>query len=188
MSACNCGVKPSCDWFWGWRGTLAENVVDQYATENLFSYAYMDPWDGSPFVPKPQAIVSGGFSGDLMVFPIETCYLKVWLAITTDSWISNDQSGDPITSVVLKTGEWIGRGNPCFSGIRPSDTANLIPLIQGLVLQAQVPALSAMGGYNSVYATVLKWSFLKGYEPDISDPNNPQPNGFPDPAWQVQRS
>ena len=29
-----------------------------------------------------------------------------------------------------------------------------------------------------------KWSFLPGYEPDISDTENPQPNGFPDPAWE----
>jgi hypothetical protein len=32
--------------------------------------------------------------------------------------------------------------------------------------------------------TPLKFSYLPGYEPDISDPLNPQPDGFPDPAWE----
>ncbi len=38
--------------------------------------------------------------------------------------------------------------------------------------------------FEIVFWSLLKWSAVPGYEPDISDTNNIQRNGFPDPAWE----
>lgn len=69
------------------------------------------------------------------------------------------------------TYEWMGSGYPCFAD--PSKSSNA---------QENV-IIGEATGENDCYLEILKWSFLPEYEPDITDPNNPQPNGFPDPTW-----
>lgn len=50
------------------------------------------------------------------------------------------------------------------------------------------PILEATEEHPTKGSTVTVWlqkySFIEGYEPNISDPDNPQPNGFPDPNWE----
>ena len=96
--------------------------------------------------------------------PSGTCYLKVWL----QKRLVDDVSP-------LGPYEWIGTGNPCLAEplLAYNATGNLI---------TPEWAYDAATEYHSV--EIVKWSCLPGYEPDITDPENPQPNGFPDPTWE----
>jgi hypothetical protein len=113
--------------------------------------------------------------------PTGTCYLKVWLRKTTT--ITADPDADPPVEASTthddSTYEWNGTGNPCFSEhLKAYDAAENI--IYSEVTEIPVPETK-----SEVVVSLLKYSCLEGYEPDISDPENKQPNGFPDPAWEA---
>lgn len=111
-----------------------------------------------------------------------TCYLKVWIrkTINTGGQITHDDS---------QTYEWNGTGNPCLPDPNKSveDEANRI---EGEPFEVEMQYNTTDGQGQSVVAYVeaveiLKYSCVPGYEPDISDEENPQPNGFPDPLWEA---
>lgn len=111
--------------------------------------------------------------------PTPTCYLKVWLRklITTraDGYATPVYTHEDLPSYV-----WEGVENPCF--IDPTknylDSANTII---GPTNEVMPPSTN----WTSESVVVLKYSYFPDYEPDITDEDNPQPNGFPDPEWEV---
>jgi hypothetical protein len=115
--------------------------------------------------------------------PPMTCYLKAW--ISTVETI-HGVSGDP----TISTYEWVGSGTPCYASDNPATEpypmASDHEIVQAEKTEVAPPAFPTDSdvGSNTIRVSILKWSFVRGYEPDISDPENPQPNGFPDPAWE----
>ncbi len=111
--------------------------------------------------------------------PTPTCYLKVWLQ--EYSWPNHIAFlFDPPTTITdLSPYIWEGTGNPCLP-----DTTKRFDAVENLIYDHE-EGTELYGPAQDKYMTVgiLKYSYLEGYEPDISDPDNPQPNGFPDPTW-----
>lgn len=114
--------------------------------------------------------------------PTGTCYLKVWLRKTT-TLAANPDADPPVvastTTDDATTYEWTGTSNPCLADLTKAYNAaeNLI--------HSDATEIATPSTDSSVTIAILKWSCLAGYEPDITDPENPQPNGFPDPAWEA---
>lgn len=105
--------------------------------------------------------------------PSITCYLKVWFNSTF-----TPRAGAPVTTAVAPY-TWAPSGsNPCLPDPTKSvaDNANII---LGQIRDLEIPAED---GTNTI--TIDKWSYVPGYVPDQSHPGNPQPNGWPDPAWK----
>lgn len=104
--------------------------------------------------------------------PSGTCYLKAWIRKTF-----TPATGSPTTSE--STYEWTGTGNPCLA-----DPALAVDhednRIYGSATEETAPETAGVVTWE-----ILKFSCVSGYEPDISDPENPQPNGFPDPTWEA---
>jgi hypothetical protein len=118
-----------------------------------------------------------------------SCYLKVWLKETT-------QKADVIGS----------GGNPVWDAAVYEESERIIPKVlnfptddsdpQGdtdfitteefdiTIPPFQEATENKPNIINGVWISVQKYSFIEGYEPDISDPDNRQPNGFPDPNWE----
>ena len=113
--------------------------------------------------------------------PTGTCYLKAWLRKTTT--VTGDPNADPpvedtVTTDDSTTYEWEGTGNPCIEN--PDDGFGSVSnLIVGEEHQLDAPTEN-----GSVSIAVLKFSCVKNYEPDVTDEEHPQPNGYPDPAWE----
>lgn len=106
--------------------------------------------------------------------PSGTCYLKAWLRKTFTPAV-----GDPVETD-LPPYEWVGTGSPCFTNAAvPAGHADNI--IHGTETEEAYPEEE---GVTTIEVT--KFSCVSGYEPDISDPENPQPNGFPDPLWEAE--
>jgi hypothetical protein len=128
------------------------------------------------------AIAQSKFKYRLKFKPPGTCYLKVWFRKTTvnhgDSTAVPPVAGSTTydDSVIY---EWNGTGNPCLTdATKPySDDANLV---YSPPTEISVPTIN---GYIEI--RVLKYSCVEGYEPDITDSYNLQPNGFPDPDWEA---
>lgn len=104
--------------------------------------------------------------------PSGTCYLKAWLAIT-----ETPTAGEP--TITESDYEWQGTGNPCLADSQLS-AAHESNAITGEATEQLPPAEN-----GTVKITRTKFSCVEGYEPDISDPENKQPNGFPDPSWEA---
>ncbi len=109
-----------------------------------------------------------------------TCFLRVWYRVWTNT-IAAPSWTPPIAdseSYVDDVCEWEGVGNPCLPdpAVSVYDIANrIIPI---------VTVVAVPGPRTVVSVEILKFSYLDAYEPDISDPLNPQPSGFPDPLWE----
>lgn len=98
--------------------------------------------------------------------PSESCYLKVWI-----STVFTPDGGPPDAPVIS---EYLWEGTtPCAEFGDPD--------VEGAETEIDPPEEN-----GSIDVTILKWSCLESYEPDISDPENPQPNGFPDPDWEPE--
>lgn len=89
-------------------------------------------------------------------------------------WFQVDYTTDPATYSYEKIDEYESRATP--SGYPVNREENLIRYSIG-----ESPKQSVIG---EGYVGVARYSCVEGYAPDISDPDNPQPNGFPDPAWE----
>ena len=96
---------------------------------------------------------------------------------------------DIFTYIDMEPYVWEGSGSPCL----PEPLAN--PLIHPHNPYANTPdgnnvvvsgptEIPIPTEPSSIFVEAAKWSFLPDYEPDISDPANPQPNGYPDPTWE----
>lgn len=106
--------------------------------------------------------------------PTGTCYLKVWVRK-----VFTPTTGDP-TATALPPYEWTGTGNPCLTD--PALAADhLDNLIKGAATEETFPEEEGVTTFE-----ILKYSCVEGYEPDITDEENPQPNGFPDPTWEAE--
>lgn len=134
-----------------------------------------EPTPGNPYVTAAE-----GASKDetkikwrMKHLPPITCYLKVWLEKTFTP------AGMPAETPVEVTYEWIGTGNPCLNdpALPVNDPNNYI---FGDATEILPPATNGL-----TVIEILKFSCVQGYEPDISDTENPQPNGFPDPLWEA---
>jgi hypothetical protein len=120
--------------------------------------------------------------------PTGTCYLKVWVRMTFTPVAPPDPPvTDPPTPPTPRTPptiteeiyEWSGTGNPCFT-IPLEPVTAVGNIIHGAATEIGVPESN---GETAV--EILKFSCVEGYEPNIDDPDNKQPNGFPDPAWEA---
>lgn len=114
--------------------------------------------------------------------PTGTCYLKVWLRKTTS--VGGDPDAIPpieptVTTDDSETYEWTGTGNPCIAN--PNDGA----ASPSNDIVGDENTLDPPSENGSITVEILKFSCVPGYEPDVSDEENPQPNGYPDPAWEA---
>lgn len=135
----------------------------------------------------PTGIIVGGFIFDqrkgewrISHQPSMTCYLKVWIrrwenTFAAPGWDPPVEESETYTD---STYVWEGTGNPCLTDPSKSVLADENRIFSEIT-EEPVP-----GRRTFVSIELLKFSYLEGYEPDISDPLNPQPNGFPDPAWE----
>jgi hypothetical protein len=111
----------------------------------------------------------------IAVTPPITCYAKFWIRRIEQPL----PSGTP-NIVDLEPIEWFGSGNPCLNHYDESyDSENNRIIITEQGYPVTLPTENML-----VSIQLLKWSFVPGYEPDVSDPMNLQPNGFPDPTWE----
>ncbi len=113
--------------------------------------------------------------------PTGTCYLKAWLRTV---FLPTSTPEDPPPSPVytdLDPYEWEGETTPCIPlpNSRFDSESNMITGPESDEIE-----LAALDD-GSTNVEVSKFSCVKGYEPDITDEENPQPNGFPDPAWEA---
>lgn len=102
-----------------------------------------------------------------------TCYLKVWVRVTTTLY-----EGEDAPTYEDVEYEWQGSGTPCL----PDKTKPFYSdenIVYSEPIEIPVPDIK-----SSISVSLLKYSYIKGYEPDITDPDNKQPNGFPDPEWE----
>jgi hypothetical protein len=113
-----------------------------------------------------------------------SCYLKVWLIEKTQKadvigfgGIAIYEESERIIPKVLNfpTDDSDPQGDKDFITTEEFD----IPIPPFQEATENKPNI-----INVVLIYVQKYSFIEGYEPDISDPDNPQPNGFPDPNWE----
>jgi hypothetical protein len=105
--------------------------------------------------------------------PSGTCYLKAWIKKTFT----------PTTGATTETDltpyEWTGTGNPCLDdATKAVDHADNV--VKGTATEETFPEEAGVTTFE-----IVKFSCVEGYEPDISDEENPQPNGFPDPTWEA---
>lgn len=117
--------------------------------------------------------------------PTITCYLKVWVRLTTAESVTNAEALEPPAegsyTFVDSTYEWRGTTSPCLTEkMKPVNADE--NLIVGDPVEVQPPEATENG--KAVHIRILKWTLVEGYEPDVSDPDNPQPNGFPDWTWE----
>lgn len=140
--------------------------------------SYPDKWGGScssyrNLSPDESSYSIQKFKWRLAHPPTGTCYLKVWL----QKRFHPETGTDTVTP--LAAYEWTGSGSPCFTdatkGVDHADNR-----ITGEPSEEDIPATD-----GTTTIEIVKFSCIPGYEPDISDPENPQPNGFPDPAWEA---
>ena len=115
--------------------------------------------------------------------PTGTCYLKVWLRKTTT--VTGDPDADPpvedtVTTDDSETYQWEGTGNPCIEN--PDDGAS----DPSNDIVGEENDLDPPDENGSITIEILKFSCLRDYEPDVTDEENPQPNGYPDPAWEAE--
>jgi len=112
--------------------------------------------------------------------PSMTCFLRVWFrvwanTIAAPSWTPPIADAERYVDDVY---EWDGTGNPCIA----DPSVSVYDIANRIIPTAEVIAVP--GPRTVISVEILKFSYLEDYEPDISDPLNPQPSGFPDPTWE----
>jgi hypothetical protein len=143
--------------------------------------------DGVTHWGNASVSVSGAESYRLSFTSPPTNYLRVWIRKST-----------------IEQGQQPGTG-ACYTGaLQPisesfSETSILLANPANYKKKSSVQysdeySLGSIGSvYNGAYSAyqkdisvqIIKYSFVQGYEPDISDPYNKQPNGFPNPNWEA---
>jgi hypothetical protein len=124
--------------------------------------------------------------------PSPTGYLKVWLKRTRTVTAKVKSFTVPLeNNPIITLAENVDRVAVTLSSTKQDENS---PCESETLYSPdyQNDSLILTGGlFNSAYeyyaryqtVEIEKYSFLQDYEPDISDPNNPQPNGFPNPNW-----
>lgn len=159
-----------------------ENENEQETTEALIARtigalpAYPEEWGGScsamrDLSPDESSYSVQRFKWRLVHPPSGTCYLKVWIRRKFQP-----EGGGTPTYTSLTPYIWTGTGNPCLSD--PMDSYNSdANQITGTETQELEPTTDGV-----ITIEIMKYSCVEDYEPDISDEENPEPNGFPDPS------
>lgn len=119
-----------------------------------------------------------------------SCYLKVWFKALFTPYDDKNVAGPTETILFGEDSQlppyiWNGTGNPCVKDQTKSigDGDNLYTEPEdGTIIEFAEGDAEPRNGI--MYVSIDKWSCLEGYEPDNSDEENPQPNGYPDPAWE----
>lgn len=154
---------------------------------NVISYGVIGAAVAANFANEDGCVLSGdpigSLKGDwkLTLYPSITCYAKVWYRVWTTTFA--EPSWDPPITDSTTSADydftWTGTENPCIAHplLSVEDFTNRI---YGPTHTESVPSARTL-----VTVELLKYSFVDGYEPDISDPYNPQPNGYPNPAWEA---
>ena len=91
-------------------------------------------------------------------------------------FVSEDEEAEDVLTP-LTAYEWTGTGSPCLAD------PDLPPDHEDNEIIGSDNSLDEPEENGTLTVEIVKWSFVPGYEPDISDPENAQPNGFPDPNW-----
>jgi hypothetical protein len=170
---------------------IAAEATTDYSILAEISYPEWPAWEGEsedPLLPgqgylgtsELSATVRRKIKYRLRHLPSGTCYLKVWIRKTfTPAATVPPTDPLPAPTITESTYEWVGTGNPCLTV--PTDAIDAeSQKISGTPIEVPVPS-----GLGTTAVEILKYSCVSGYEPDISDPENPQPNGFPDPEWEA---
>jgi hypothetical protein len=117
-----------------------------------------------------------------------TNYLKVWIGTRTTESGQQPSAGYCYTGHLETISESFSETSIILA--EPStykkksevQYSNTYPFGQSLIGAVYNGSYSAYQKSTTVFIT--RYSFVEGYEPDISDPENKQPNGFPDPNWE----
>ncbi len=113
--------------------------------------------------------------------PTGTCYLKIWIRRETRIYADASASPPIVGSTTIsdtETYEWIATGNPCFPDPAKGRRDLRFQSIFSDPVEVLPPASNGI-----IFVSILKWSCVAGYNPDRSDPDNNQPNGYPDLTW-----
>jgi len=155
--------------------TLIQEVMDDMPAFSDFWGRASNPGKLASSVPGGREISYSATKGEWqMVHPPQvTCYLKVWIEQVFYPLPTADAT---VTDIIY---EWDAPSPVCIADATKSasDDANEI---YGPVNEVAVP-----DAYGNISVRIARWSVVSGYEPDISDPDNPQPNGYPDPTWEA---
>jgi hypothetical protein len=181
-------------------GTASDGVVDPppvqyskvYAGDGVFSdwtTATYPPWpedreedfefengQGSSCTASRKKTEKTSIKYRIKHFPTISCYLKLWLLKKV-----TDKDGNETKTHPTKT--WSGSGSPCFEKKTkpPGDESN-----------REITSVSEISGDaleldSSAVVTLSKYSCLSDYIPADPEDNDPEkPNGFPNPAAELE--
>lgn len=174
-------------------GVFPEAHEEEFTTADLISYveAHVPAYDG---IFDSYAIVGGlGASASFRNLGLwqqsyhitrvkwgvqhqatGSCYLKVWFEIR---FVAEGVVDGSYTVLASPTYERLPTDTPCL----PDPSTTFLDSVN--TITSDLTELLEPEEDGQVYIAMLKFSCLAEYEPDISDPENPQPNGFPDPTW-----
>jgi len=146
------------------------------------------PVSGNPWPPLP-ATAQQFLKVDEAEYRVAVChlptgYLKIWWKVSEYYFKSGvgftyvDPSSITIEPTVIQDAT-LRHGTYAF----PDITCNALSYFGEFSLE--MPSRPTdRAEVHGVSPVLEKFSYLPDYEPDISDPENPQPNGFPDPTWE----
>lgn len=182
--------------------TLAQDEADMDARLEAMEWVgwYDEPQSATIRYGRKSAVEYKFFLGY-----VATGYLKIWVArerrvylnpspVTLTNWEEvevkeyviesayhcekiSPQQPIPIVPEDAQNGWGYPGDVPDFADLLPWE--NIDPLLEP-------PVLDSPTEYErQERLRIKKYACIPGYEPDISDEDNPQPNGFPDPSWEA---
>ena len=144
--------------------------------------------DGVTHHGRQYASVYGAEEYRLSFTSPPTNYLKVWLGTRTTESGQQPGAGYCYTGALETISESSSENSilladpSTYTKQSAVQYSSIYPFGQSLIGAVYNGSYSAYQKNTTVRIT--RYSFVEGYEPDISDPDNPQPNGFPDPNWE----
>ena len=144
--------------------------------------------DGVTHHGRQYASVYGAEEYRLSFTSPPTNYLKVWLETSTTESGQQPGAGYCYTGALETISESFSETSilladpSTYTKQSAVQYSSIYPFGQSLIGAVYNGSYSAYQKNTTVRIT--RYSFVEGYEPDISDPDNPQPNGFPDPNWE----
>jgi hypothetical protein len=164
LATMNAGGEDFPDWDW-----ITSRDYNPYAPWWLF-------WNSSRYVSGQckQSVSIQRVKWRIAHPPSVSLYVKVWIQTRFVPYGSSIGAEDNVLTDI---------NNYVWEGI-PADTTKSINSPENKVT-GEYHILEPPNENGNVWLEIKKYSFLRDYEPDISDPNNPQSNGYPDPEWEA---
>jgi len=163
-------------------------ISPEILTDEVESRLAAKDWN-YPGVPIRYHVRSGGTFEEkaecqykVLCIPPVTCYLKVWLRFQLKSY-PYDYVGDTIVH------EFEFTGNPCYADATRFELLQefeggptyRVPYFESEFFTPPDAEFYEGSFRGNEELQILKYSYIRGYEPSLSDPS--KPSGFPNPYW-----